>query len=63
MPKHRSIFITSTDTNVGKTVGTFVLGAMLQAEGLDVGVMKPVQCGGHDAQFLKKRLNQIQRIH
>ena len=52
----RSIFITATDTGVGKTVATFVLGTLLKAKGLDVGVMKPVQCSGNDAAFLKKAL-------
>ncbi|MBI3315056.1 MAG: dethiobiotin synthase [Candidatus Omnitrophica bacterium] len=52
----RTLFITATDTGVGKTIATFVLGTLLKSEGLDVGVMKPVQCGGHDAAFLKKAL-------
>jgi dethiobiotin synthetase len=50
------IFITATDTNVGKTVVTLVLGTLLQDRGINVGVMKPVQCAGDDAQFLKKNL-------
>ena len=50
-------FITGTDTGVGKTIATAVLGALLQARGYDVGVMKPVQCGGNDARFLKRFLN------
>src|SRR3989338_2575643 len=52
----RALFITATDTGVGKTVATFVLGTLLKSRGLDVGVMKPVQCGGDDAAFLKKAL-------
>lgn len=52
----KGIFITGTDTGVGKTVVTAALGALLQREGHDVGVMKPVQCGGKDAEFLKKTL-------
>jgi dethiobiotin synthetase len=51
------IFITATDTHVGKTVTTAVLGTLLQTQGIDVGIMKPVQCGGDDAKFLKKLLN------
>ncbi len=50
-------FITGTDTGVGKTIVTAILGALLQAKGYNVGVMKPVQCGGQDARFLKKFLN------
>ncbi len=53
----KSFFITATDTGVGKTIATAVIGALLQAKGFDVGVMKPVQCGGRDAQFLKDFLN------
>ena len=52
-----SIFITGTDTRVGKTIATAVLGALLQERGLDVGVMKPVQCAGNDAEFLVNFLN------
>ena len=32
------------------------MGVLLRARGFDVGVMKPVQCAGQDAQFLKKSL-------
>ncbi len=56
MQNANAIFITGTDTNVGKTVATYALGTMLKSQGYDVGVMKPVQCGGSDAQFLKDRL-------
>jgi dethiobiotin synthetase len=52
----KSIFITATDTHVGKTIATFVLGTLLKAQGHDVGVMKPVQCAGSDAAFLKEKL-------
>jgi len=56
MSKNKTIFITATDTAVGKTVTSLVLGVLLEKQGHDVGVMKPVQCAGHDAQFLKKSL-------
>ena len=56
MSKGRVIFITATDTGVGKTVTAFCLGVLLKNCGFDVGVMKPVQCAGGDAQFLKKAL-------
>ncbi len=52
----KGIFITGTDTNIGKTVATLVLGILAQEEGINVGVMKPVQCAGNDAQFLKQTL-------
>jgi adenosylmethionine-8-amino-7-oxononanoate aminotransferase len=54
--KHNGIFITGTDTGVGKTVAILVLGTLLQEEGYNVGIMKPVQCGGNDADFLSKSL-------
>ena len=53
----KGFFITATDTGVGKTVATYVLGLLLQEQGHDVGVMKPIQCAGDDAAFLKKSLN------
>ncbi len=62
----QAFFITATDTGVGKTIVTSVLGVLAQEHGLRVGVMKPVQCGGDDAQFLKKVLradDDIKRIN
>jgi dethiobiotin synthetase len=41
----RGIFITGTDTAVGKTMVTAALAALLRAAGADVGVMKPVETG------------------
>jgi dethiobiotin synthetase len=49
----RTIFITATDTGVGKTVTTYALSVLLKAKGHTVGLMKPVQCAGDDARFLK----------
>ncbi|MBI4355325.1 MAG: dethiobiotin synthase [Candidatus Omnitrophica bacterium] len=42
----RIIFVTGTDTGVGKTVVTAGLAAQWRREGLNVGVMKPVATGG-----------------
>src|SRR3989338_3068662 len=50
------LFVTGTDTGVGKTVAVLVLKTLLEKKGFSVGVMKPVQCGGHDANFLKEKL-------
>ena len=56
------IFITGTDTEIGKTVVAGGLAAVLKAAGVDVGVMKPIASGGikhkgrivsEDAIFLK----------
>lgn len=41
----RGIFVTGTDTGVGKTVVTAVIAAVLRAEGMNIGVWKPVQSG------------------
>ena len=50
------LFITGTDTGVGKTIVTGVLIAALLERGLRVGVMKPVESGLplEDALFLSK---------
>jgi dethiobiotin synthetase len=39
------LFITGTDTDVGKTIITAVLGALLQEEGFDIGFFKPLHTG------------------
>jgi len=41
----RGLFVTGTDTGVGKTVVTCALARGLRAAGIDVGVMKPVETG------------------
>lgn len=41
----RGLFVTGTDTAVGKTMVTTALAAWLRAVGFNVGVMKPVQTG------------------
>jgi dethiobiotin synthetase len=59
----RGIFITGTDTGVGKTLVAGGLAAVLREEGVDVGVMKPAESGcryqdgqliPEDALFLKE---------
>jgi dethiobiotin synthetase len=58
----KGIFVTGTDTGVGKTIITASLVSLLIKEGLDVGVMKPIETGcpkrnggpvPRDATFLK----------
>jgi dethiobiotin synthetase len=60
-----AVFITGTDTGVGKTVVTAALGLALKARGVDVGVMKPIETGaplvgerriGEDAGVLRRLL-------
>lgn len=41
----KGIFVTATDTGVGKTVVSAALAALLHRRGVDVGVMKPVTSG------------------
>ena len=41
----RGIFVTGTDTEVGKTVIAAALAAALRSRGIDVGVMKPAESG------------------
>jgi dethiobiotin synthetase len=41
----RGIFITGTDTGVGKTIVTAAVVTALKAQGIDAGVMKPIVTG------------------
>ena len=48
MPRGRSVnsvFVTGTDTDIGKTFVAAGLAALLRGRGLDVGVMKPYSAG------------------
>ena len=45
MKKYPPIFITATNTNIGKTYTTLKLLDALSAKGLKVGVMKPIETG------------------
>ena len=42
----RGVFVTGTDTGVGKTVVACAIAAWCRRRGVDVGVMKPVATGG-----------------
>ena len=53
------IFVTGTDTGVGKTVVACLVAAGLNARGIDVGVMKPVAAGGREDAELLQRAAQI----
>ena len=46
MPDARGLFITGTDTGIGKTLVAAGLAAWLRAQGVNVGVMKPIASGG-----------------
>jgi dethiobiotin synthetase len=43
--KRHGVFITGTDTDVGKTIVTATMATAFQAQGVDVGVMKPIVTG------------------
>ena len=51
----RGVFVTGTDTGIGKTVVACAVAAWGRLQGYDVGVMKPVATGGrrrfHDGQW------------
>jgi len=44
-PKPPSLFITGTDTGVGKTILSALIGLIYKATGLTVGYLKPVETG------------------
>jgi dethiobiotin synthetase len=51
----KGVFVTGTDTGVGKTVVAAGVAALLRSRGLNVGVMKPVAAGGQgDAEVLRR---------
>ncbi|MCM8763347.1 MAG: dethiobiotin synthase, partial [Candidatus Omnitrophica bacterium] len=51
---NKGIFITGTDTGVGKTVVASALALRLKSEGIDVGLFKPFQSAGYDAKIFKE---------
>lgn len=52
---HKGVFITGTDTGVGKTFIACLIARELRKKGISIGVMKPVSTGGRqDALLLKK---------
>lgn len=65
--RSRGVFITGTDTNVGKTVVTASLGLALQRNGNHPGVMKPVETGigesGEDPEADGSRLHHLLSPH
>ncbi len=51
-PALRGVFVTGTDTGVGKTLVAAALARFLTARGLKVGVMKPAETGVEDPSLL-----------
>ncbi len=52
LPKKNGLFITGTDTGVGKTLITGGIAAVLRQQGLKVGVFKPIASGCRDEGML-----------
>lgn len=50
----KGIFVTGTDTGIGKTVAACCIIRALRLKGVDCGVMKPVQCAGSDSRRLMR---------
>ena len=61
----RGLFVTGTDTDVGKTIVTGALAAAIRAEDLNVGVWKPMQSGAllGSGETDAERLLQYSGIH
>jgi dethiobiotin synthetase len=51
----RGIFVTGTDTEIGKTAVTAGLAAALKQRGENVGVMKPVAAGSRADAIMRQR--------
>lgn len=54
LKKHKGLFVVGTDVCVGKTVAICALGTLLKQRQVDVGVMKPIDCGANDVQVFKE---------
>lgn len=53
MKKNNSIFITGTDTSVGKTFIAALLFGFLRENGIDAGYQKWISSGGHECEDLR----------
>lgn len=67
----KGIFITGTDTEVGKTIVAAGIAGAIQARGIKICAMKPIATGAtrsrdrlisEDARFLKKSINCIEEL-
>lgn len=59
----KGIFVTGTDTEIGKTAITAGLAAVLKRRGIDAGVMKPISAGGRaDAELLRRAASSDQSL-
>ncbi len=65
--KARGLFVTGTDTGVGKTAVSCALARALRGRGVDVGVMKPIEtgvpaAGPEDARALREAAGAADRL-
>ncbi|WP_455377331.1 dethiobiotin synthase [Petrachloros mirabilis] len=60
--KSRGVFVTGTDTAVGKTLVTAALALSLKKSGLTVGVMKPIETGVSRAKVARSDAARLQAI-
>jgi len=60
MKDKRGLFITGTDTGVGKTLVTAALALFLRRQGMNVGIMKPVETGVEDPSALGRDARLLQ---
>ena len=62
LPRNAGVFITGTDTGVGKTLVTAALAMALKKRGLDVGVMKPIETGVSQTRLAQSDAARLQAI-
>lgn len=62
MKPPRGLFITGTDTGVGKTAVAAGLAAWCRRQGMDVGVMKPIATGGLRASRARELVSSDARV-
>ncbi len=65
-PLPRLLFVTGTDTGVGKTIATAAIGAALRAAGRTVAVYKPTQAGLEDGRGdidVVRTLGGLENVH
>jgi dethiobiotin synthetase len=55
----KAFFVTATDTEIGKTFITAGLAKAAQLEGRNIGISKPISCGGIDDPLFYKKLLRI----
>ncbi|HSB44046.1 MAG TPA: dethiobiotin synthase [Nitrospira sp.] len=62
LARNAGVFITGTDTGVGKTLVTAVLAMALKKGGLDVGIMKPIETGVSHTRLAQSDAARLQAI-